>query len=137
MCSRDRGLTQDEFPSLPGQAFAEELDQTLEQEMSRDFSKKQMLDLSREFVKRLHVKNAHRVQIWGKFSRGHYVDALLKGPARFPYLNADSTEGELFKNRDDKEFRVLKDPHMVNMDNTSKEKQEEWDLLQGNAAKIV
>jgi hypothetical protein len=99
-------------------------------------NKKQMVDLSREFVKRLHVKNGHRVQIWGKFLRGHYYDALLKGPARFPYLKADSTEGELFKNRDDKEFRVLKDPHMVNMDNASKDQQEEWDLLQGIAAKI-
>ena len=32
----DRGLSQEEFPRLPGQAFAEELDLPLEQEMSRD-----------------------------------------------------------------------------------------------------
>ena len=34
--SIDRSLSQEEFPRLPGQAFAEELDLPLEQEMSRD-----------------------------------------------------------------------------------------------------
>ena len=47
---------------------------------------KEMANLSREYVKRLHLKNGHRLQIFKKFQRRHYFETINKGAARFPYM---------------------------------------------------
>lgn len=96
-----------------------------------------MVQISREFVKRLHLKNGHRIQVFGEFKRAHYLDADLKGPARFPYQEPGKEDDavNIYKDDQNRRFRVI-NPHTVNMEGATKEQLEEWDLVQGIAAQI-
>ena len=50
------------------------------------------------------------------------INNFIKKKGKQEMLNSDSTDGELFKDSDDKEFRFLKDPHMVNMQDKEQSK---------------
>ena len=101
---------------------------------------KEMAKLSRDYVKRLHLKNGHRLQIFKKFQRRHYFEAINKGAARFPYMGATGDTRKGTKTYRDNEmgleFGVLENPHAVDMSQATEQEVQEWELTQGIAAMI-
>lgn len=99
---------------------------------------REMARLTRDFLQRLHLKNGHRIQVFKLFKRRHYMEALSNGPAKFPYMGVTGGESRdnIYKDDDDHKFTVLENPHAVDMSGATEEEMQEWELMQGIAAKI-
>jgi hypothetical protein len=101
-------------------------------------SPNKMVQLTKHFVKIIHLKNGHRVEVFKKFTRGMWLDAVTKGAARYPYqkVEDETTTDKIWTDEEGKKFKVLEDPHKMDMSKATKEEIEEWDLLSGIAARI-
>ena len=53
-----------------------------------------MTRLTKELLCTLHLKNPHRQEIWGLFTRGHYIDAVTGGDAAFPFVDTSQARVE-------------------------------------------
>ena len=60
-----------------------------EAESNTAVTRKQMVNLGRQLLKRWHLKNGFRQEIWGKFTLQHWMDAINGPDASFPYLLAE------------------------------------------------
>ena len=98
---------------------------------------KEMAKLSHDFVQRLHLKNGHRIQVFKLFKRRHYMEAINR-PAKYPYKGVTGGEAneKIFKDDDGQQFTVLENPHEVDLSGVTEDERQEWELLQGIAAKI-
>ena len=121
-------------------------------------TKKDMTRLGMGLLKRLHLKNGHRVQVWGLFTMKMWWQALRDGPARYPYLSADLSLGspldlqnpaveQQLHRIEGVNVYVTKNPHRADpLDRTdpmveqgmssTQEQLDQWELVQGIACNI-
>ena len=104
-------------------------------------AKKTMLYITRELIKRLHLKNGHRIQVFGLFSRGGWFDAISKGSAAYPYkgIGDGKHPGQKWSKHQHEQgtdFMVMDDPHGVSLKEATHAEKEEWQLTRGIAVRI-
>lgn len=99
-----------------------------------------MVQVTHNYVEIVHLKNGHRFEAFKRFTRGQWHAAVRDGPAQYPYQGVDEEDvanpSTVYKDEDGKRFRVMENPHRIDMSNATKDELEEWDLLSGIAAKI-
>ena len=122
-------------------------------------TKKQMADLSKNFIKTIMCKNSHRVEVYGSaFTRALFFKAKADGLAAFPYqqvtgskldINNPTVSNKIYSTMDDgqqfyaREFPHQRDPNdpddiMAGAEpGASEEARQKWETFAGYTVKIL